>query len=131
MKYAFYLILAAALLGLFSACSSKEFLVMNSTEKRTPLDSNAVVNFIYGPEIPIIPENAELVAVMQTNTNTNCSLESDIEALRNTAREIGADLVFIKKNEGIRITRQTFVGSVVTTSTYDCQVLTADLLATK
>lgn len=125
MKRFPFFVVVLAVLAFLTACSSRAYLVMNSATKRKPLEENVEVRFIYAPEVPIIPENTELVAVMMTNSEVNCSLKSGVAALERTAREIGADLVFVKENKTGYATRG------LTNQVVECRVLTADFYATK
>ncbi len=130
-RFAFLMIVVSAIFFFITACSSTEYMVRYSDEKRAPLDSLTKVSFIYGPELPIIPENTELVAVMQTNTNSDCKVDDAVAALENAARELGADLVFVKKYENKIVSRGFYAGGIYVSRMEECQVLTADLLATK
>lgn len=130
MKPIAVLMMAVAAI-LFSACSSNEFLVMDSAKKRAPLDPQTQVRFIYAPEIPVIPENTEFIAVMNTNVNSDCNMDDAVRALESAAREVGADLVFVKKYEDQTVSRGVYLGKVYMSHTETCSVLTADLLKTK
>lgn len=131
MRKAILLLAALIAFALFTACSSTEFLVLNDHKKRTPLDTISQVRFIYAPATPVIPENVELVGVMMSNTGTDCSAEEAVGAIAKTAKDLGADLVFVKEFKDVLVDKGYYNGTTYMSNIVHCQVLTADLLATK
>lgn len=75
--------------------------VRESFDYRAPLDSNASVTIIYAREVPVLPENLELVATMGGVNEEACiaAYEDDFwndENIRAWARELGASVAYVK-----------------------------------
>ena len=122
------LLLFALPMALLLGCGgSNAMLVVNSNRSSLPKD--APVAFIFAPEIPIIPETSEHVATLETNMATECTSDEIVPFLERRARELGANLVFVKSVENKIYVQSHYMGTVVMTTTKNCQVFTVDFLA--
>jgi len=92
----FLFILFALLLCSLAGCGSKMNLVKFVI--RDPLPSETPVGFIYAPITPVVPESAEHIATMRTKIAVRCF--APIHTLEVRARELGANLVFVKSMQG-------------------------------
>lgn len=85
-------ILFALLLCSLVGCGTKMNLVKFAI--RDPLPPEAPVGFVYAPITPVVPESAEHIATMRTKIAARCF--TPIRTLEVRARELGANLVFVK-----------------------------------
>lgn len=122
LKLSLFLLIALA----FSACAPKANLVIENTDKREPIPHDGKVKIAFATDIPVIPENSVSIATMATNPETHCSEEAALEFLIDTARELGANFLYLKRRDGIRI-----VNSYGLYSTKDCVSIYADFLEVK
>lgn len=95
-----YKLIILALFFLFVGCAStSQSVVVQKSQQRKPLDPDAVVSFLLASQIPLVPENAEYVTTMETGAlkGEGCTEEETVSYLEKTARELGANFVFVKK----------------------------------
>lgn len=94
MKFLCHLFFAVCAFAL-AACSSAPYMLLNAPAKPTPLDSNAFVLVVNATEIPVIPQENTYLGTVETSGSGNC-VENSADELKNAARSVGANLVYIK-----------------------------------
>lgn len=120
------LFLSAAFMALFLVgCGSHASFVLHG-EARQPLDPSAKVYYIYGPETPLVPENAELVGSLETNMATQCTADEVVAFLPDDAKKMGANLIFVKKIMDKVYVQTYYVGTMMMTRTKNCKVFIVD-----
>jgi len=125
---AIILALCSVAVLLFTGCaSSSANIVFDDNTKRAPLSENDKLSIAFATDIPVIPENATSIATVRTDPEAQCSGEAAMNFLTSKARQLGANLLYVKKVE-IRYIAYT-IGFVTTTKR--CQVLYADFLDMK
>lgn len=122
------LILCALPLAFLLGCGASNAKLVVETNKSS-LPEDTPVAFIFAPEIPIIPETSELVATMETNMSTQCTSDQIVPFLERRARELGANLVFVKSVQNKVLVQTHYMGAVVMTTTKNCQEFIVDFLA--
>lgn len=93
----FAIILSVSLAGCFTPYNT----VRESFDYRAPLDSNATVTIIYASQVPVLPENLELVATIGGVNDESCVSgyypdEWTEGRLEKWARELGANVVYVQ-----------------------------------
>ena len=70
----FVFLFAVTVSAVFTGCASKNphQIVRESVEPRPPLDSLAAVKIVYARDVPVLPENLELVATMAGASEGAC-----------------------------------------------------------
>ena len=122
-------LVAVLLFGLLAGCGSNAKLVKNDTKKFPPLAEDAQVVFLYAPVTPVVPENAEYISTLETNMATQCKTEEVVPFLEKSAREQGANLVFVKKVEKRVYVQTYYVGVAVMSRSKNCEVFIVDFYA--
>lgn len=97
-------LLAVLLSVAFSGCVSQYpyHMVRESIENRPPLDSLAPVKVVLAIDVPVLPENLELVATMAGANDGICIARfgtidvQTAEMFKKWARELGANYVYVK-----------------------------------
>lgn len=113
---------------LFTGCaSSSANIVFDDTTKRTPLKPEDKLSIAFADDIPVIPENAVSIATVRTDPEAQCTVQAAMGFLTNKARELGANLLYIKKGEMKLVAFSTGVYTTVR----QCQVVYADFLEMK
>lgn len=94
--------LCAITLSVYLAgCFTPYNTVRESFDYRAPLDSTAAVTIIYAREVPVLPENLELVATIGGVNDESCVSgyypdEWTEGRLEKWARELGANVVYVQ-----------------------------------
>lgn len=98
----FVFLFAVTVSAVFTGCASKNphQIVRESVEPRPPLDSLAAVKIVYARDVPVLPENLELVATMAGASEGACiagyATFDEAERFKKWARELGANYVYVK-----------------------------------
>ena len=109
-----------------AACGSNANLVMNDVKKRDPLPMDAEVIWLKGAMVPVVPENAEFVATIENNMDTQCTLDDIVPFYNERAREIGANLIFVKQNVKKKHIKSTYSGNMVIMHSIVCDAVLVD-----
>ncbi len=112
---------------IFSSCSGKTNLVMVSYEKRKPLSQEDKLQIAFSNVTPVTPENAVLIATIKTDPEVVCSGEAAMGFLIKTARELGANFLFVKKADDAKVV----VGGGLYYQVKNCTTLYADFMEVK
>ena len=118
-------VLALALAG----CGSNANLVLNDMRQRDPLPENAEVIWLYGALVPIVPADAEFVATIENNMDTHCHAEDIAPFYNKRARELGANLIFVKRDVKKEHVVSTYMGTAVVMHTIICDDILVDFYA--
>jgi len=124
-KFKMKLLLAMVAL-LFMGCGSNAYLVMDKLKTREPLKPDAKVAFLFATNVPLVPEKAEHVATMENNMETHCSADEAMPFFEEKARELGANVVFVKSYERRILVHTYYTGVTAMTTTKNCEVLLVD-----
>ncbi|MCF0222515.1 MAG: hypothetical protein HUK19_09495 [Fibrobacter sp.] len=126
MRFLFFAFLAVAML--FSGCaSSSSNIVFDDVTKRKPLAPEDKLNIAFATDLPFVPENSVSIATVRTDPEAQCSAEDAMGFLKKKARQLGANLLYVKKVE----THYIFYYLGFVSMTRECQVLYADFLEMK
>ena len=97
------LLFAVILLILLTGCTARYNIARESFKDRPPLDSKTPVTIIYASEVPVLPQNLELVATMGDIYHQECFLDYipssykwTKERLTEWARKFGASVIYVK-----------------------------------
>lgn len=123
-KFSSFLLCLAAFL---TACTSGNYLIYDSNEKRAPIPENEKIEVAFANEIPVIPENSVSIATVKTDPELNCSVESAMDFLTKKSREIGANFLYIKGIETYFVSRYYVFFYTIT----KCNIVYADFLEKK
>jgi hypothetical protein len=123
MKYLGLVLLITAALFL-SACFAPPHRSVGMPENPTPLDSLAQVVFVNAAIVPLLPPEFKYLGTVQTEADVGCSDAGTVGFLREEARRVGANIVYVKNAQ----TNTAFLYTQYMTTTYHCLTLHVDLL---
>ena len=123
MKY-FGLVLLAFAALLLSACFAPPHRTVGMPENPTPLDSLSQVVFVNAVVVPLLPPEFKYLGTIQTEADAGCSDGGTVGFLREEARRVGANIVYVKNAQ----TKTAFLYTQYTTSVFHCLTLHVDLL---
>lgn len=123
MKY-FGLVLLTFAALLFSACFAPPHRTVGMPENPTPLDSLSQVVFVNAVVVPLLPPEFKYLGTIQTEADAGCSDGGTVGFLREEARRVGANIVYVKNAQ----TKTAFLYTQYTTSVFHCLTLHVDLL---
>lgn len=123
MKYIGLVLLMFAALSL-SACFGTPHHSLDLPDNPTPLDSQSEVIFVNARMVPVLPPEFNYLGTIQTEASSGCSDMGTIDFLRQEARRVGANIVYVKNAE----TRTAYLYTQYMTSVSRCLTLHVDLL---
>ena len=123
MKYLGLVLLTFAAL-LLSACFAPPHRTVGMPENPTPLDSLSQVVFVNAVVVPLLPPEFKYLGTIQTEADAGCSDGGTVGFLREEARRVGANIVYVKNAQ----TKTAFLYTQYTTSVFHCLTLHVDLL---
>lgn len=123
MKYLGLVLLTFAAL-LLSACFAPPHRTVGMPENPTPLDSLSQVVFVNAVVVPLLPPEFKYLGTIQTEADAGCSDGGTVGFLRDEARRVGANIVYVKNAQ----TKTAFLYTQYTTSVFHCLTLHVDLL---
>ena len=123
MKYLGLVLLMTAALFL-SACFAPPHRSVGMPENPTPLDSLSQVVFVNAVVVPLLPPEFKYLGTVQTEADAGCSDGGTVGFLREEARRVGANIVYVKNAQ----TKTAFLYTQYTTSVFHCLTLHVDLL---
>lgn len=123
MKY-FGLVLLTFAALLLSACFAPPHRTVGMPESPTPLDSLSQVVFVNAVVVPLLPPEFKYLGTIQTEADAGCSDGGTVGFLREEARRVGANIVYVKNAQ----TKTAFLYTQYTTSVFHCLTLHVDLL---
>lgn len=94
---------------LLSACGSTPHTLVGNPVNPKPLTQEDLVRVVDAVEIPVVPENSTYLGTMQTEGSPECTDEKTAQLLIEKARSLGANLVYIKKEQIIDFVYSTGV----------------------
>ena len=107
-----------------SACFGPPRHSIGLPENPTPLDSLSEVVFVSAGAIPVLPPEFNYLGTIQTEASSGCSDVGTIGFLRQEARRVGANIVYVKNAE----TKTAYLYTQYMTSISHCLTLHVDLL---
>lgn len=109
MKYLAFLALAFTFF--LCACSSKvPYTLVNTPINPEPLDSSMQVVVVKASSVPVMPLEYKYLGTVETNANLGCSAGGTIDQLREKARDLGANVVYVKKIDEKTVYASTYAG---------------------
>ena len=123
MKYLGLVLLMTAALFL-SACFAPPHRSVGMPENPTPLDSLSQVVFVNAAIVPLLPPEFKYLGTIQTEADAGCSDGGTVGFLRDEARRVGANIVYVKNAQ----TKTAFLYTQYTTTVFHCLTLHVDLL---
>lgn len=123
MKYRLLFALATAFF--LCACgSSVPYTLANTPKNPEPLDPSVPVVVVNGSSVPVLPFEYKYLGTIETEAAVGCSTDGTVEQLRKMARDVGANVVYVKKiDQDIAI---VYTGVVMMSSR--CLTLLADFI---
>jgi hypothetical protein len=109
------LIIVALFVILVGCANTSPSASAQKLQPRKPLSPDAAVTILFASYVPLVPENAEFVTTMQNGSieGKGCSEEEGLTYFQNTARDLGANFVFVKNMGTYRGTFNTCVWFLV------------------
>ena len=123
MKYIGLVLLMFAALSL-SACVGTPHHTVGLPNNPTPLDSLSEVIFVNARAIPVLPPEFNFLGSILTEASSGCSDMGTIDFLRQEARRVGANIVYVKNAE----TKTAYLYTQYMTTVSHCLTLHVDLL---
>lgn len=123
MKY-FALVLLTFSALFFSACFGPPHQAIGLPENPTPLDSLSEVVFVNAVVVPVLPPEFKYLGTIQTEASSGCSDKGTVDFLRDEARRVGANIVYVKNSQ----TKTAFLYTQYMTMVSHCLTLHVDLL---
>lgn len=109
---------------LLAACSSVPYTMTGTPKNPKPLDPSVQVVVVNAKSVPVLPFEYTYLGTIETEASVGCSTGGTVEQLRQMARELGANLVYVKKID----TGIAFVYTGIVMMSSQCLTLLADFI---
>lgn len=123
MRY-FTLSILALLMFLLTSCASVPYTMTGTPKNPKPLDPSVEVVVVNAKSVPVLPFEYTYLGTIETEASVGCSTGGTVEQLRQMARELGANLVYVKKVD----TGIAFVYTGIVMMSSQCLTLLADFI---
>lgn len=120
MKKMIAIFLAAAAFVLVG-CSTP-YSLARVPKNTTLLDPSTPVAFVFAYDVPVAPPGAEYKGTIQTEEASWCSEKGTVETLKEKARSVGANLIYVKKINSVT----GFLYTQFYSQVYTCVLVLAD-----
>ena len=115
MKYRLLFAFAASLF-LCACASSVPYTLAGTPKDPKPLDPSVPVVVVNASSVPVLPFEYTYLGTIETEASVGCSTGGTVEQLRKMGRELGANVVYVKKvDTGIAF---VYTGVVMMSSPY-------------
>lgn len=123
MKYRLLFAFAASLF-LCACASSVPYTLAGTPKDPKPLDPSVPVVVVNASSVPVLPFEYTYLGTIETEASVGCSTGGTVEQLRKMGRELGANVVYVKKVD----TGIAFVYTGVVMMSSRCLTLLADFI---
>ncbi|SHJ47378.1 hypothetical protein [Fibrobacter sp. UWP2] len=113
---------------MLAGCGSSANLVMITYDHFEPLSKEDKLLIVDATVVPVTPTNSVPIATITTNPETQCSVEAAMDFLVVKARELGANVLFVKKLQNMTVYRSY---GVYGGTMKKCEAFVADFLYVK
>lgn len=109
---------------LLTSCASVPYTMTGTPKDPKPLDPSVDVVVVNAGSVPVLPRDYTYLGTIETEASVGCSSGGTINQLRNMARDVGANVVYVKRvGSGVAV---LYTGFTVMAS--NCLTLLADFI---
>lgn len=109
----------------FASCSRVPHMLLNGPKNPQPLPDSVQVLFISAAKVPVVPQENVYLGTIKTGAAVGCSGEGTINYLRKLARQVGANIVYVKESD---VTTIFYYNQFGGSQTSRCLTLVADFM---